>query len=214
MTGDDVTELGLPMMTVSPADDAPHPGVVVIHEGYGITAQMIRFCERLAREGYFVVLPDLFFRKGGPDLGDFALMGGSVTPEQLRGDLAAAIAHLRSLGATSIGVTGFCMGGTYTYAAAKQAADLGVDAAVAFYGSGIADELGDPACPTLICLGGNDQWVPAAAVAAIQAHHGDAVVVYDGADHGFMRDGSDSWHESAATDGWAKLVGHFAEHLH
>jgi carboxymethylenebutenolidase len=209
-----MTELGLPMLTVTPADTAPHPGVVVIHEGHGITPQMIRCCERLAREGYVVVLPDLFFRKGGPDLGDFALMGGSVTPEQLRGDLTTAAAHLRSLGATSIGVTGFCMGGTFTYAAAKWAVELDISAAFAFYGSGIADELGDLACPTVICLGASDQWIPAEAVAAIQTHHGDAVVVYEGADHGFMRDGSDSWHEAAATDAWARLVAHFAEHLH
>jgi dienelactone hydrolase len=37
--------------------------------------------------------------------------------------------------------------------------------------------------------------------------------VYDGADHGFMRDGSDSYSETAAPDAWAKLLAFFGEHL-
>ncbi len=72
-------------------------------------------------------------------------MIGAVTPEQLRDDLATAVGHLRDAGASTIGVTGFCMGGWFTYRAALWARELGVAAAVAFYGGGIARELGTPA---------------------------------------------------------------------
>jgi carboxymethylenebutenolidase len=208
-----MTELTLPLVTVTPAGvDAP-PGVLLIHEGMGITPQLIRFAERLGREGYAVVAPDLFFRTGGPDAGDFASMIGAITPEQLQGDFATAIAHLRALGATRIGVTGFCMGGFYTYRAAKWAGALGVDAAVAFYGGGISRELGDLACPTILFFGGQDEYVPMSDIEVVQAHHGDAVFVYDHADHGFMRDGSPNYSETAAPDAWAKLVAFFGEHL-
>ena len=47
----------------------------------------------------------------------------------------------------------------------------------------------------------------------VQAHHGDAVVVYPGADHGFMRDGSENYDEASATDAWARLLAFFGEHL-
>jgi carboxymethylenebutenolidase len=208
-----MTELGLPILTAAPAETGPRPGVVVIHEGMGITPQLIRFAERVAREGYVVAAPDLFFRVGGPESSDFGTMIGSVTPEQLHGDLATTIAHLRAVGATSVGVTGFCMGGLFTYRAAKWAGELGLDAAVSFYGGGISRELGDLGCPAILFFGGSDPYVPMSDIEQVQARHGDLVQVYAGADHGFMRDGSESYSESAAPDAWGKLTGFFGEHL-
>lgn len=206
-------ELALPILTVAPT--APTgAGVVVIHEGMGITPQLIRFAERVAREGYTVAAPDLFFRVGGPESSDFGTMIGSVTPEQLEGDLATTIGQLRALGVTTVGVTGFCMGGLFTYRAAKWADRLGVDAAVSFYGGGINRELGEPRCPTILCFGGADPYVPMSDIEQVRERHGDLVHVYDDADHGFMRDGSDSYSETAAPDAWAKLVAFFGEHLH
>jgi carboxymethylenebutenolidase len=209
-----MTELTLPAFTVAPAGaPTPGPGVLVVHEGNGMSAQLIRFCERLAREGYRVIAPDFFSRSHGVDPSDFGAIIGSITPEHLKGDLAAGVAALRAGGAAKIGVTGFCMGGWFTYRAAKWAADLGVDAAVPFYGGGIARDLGDVQCPTLMFFGDQDPYIPMSDVEAVQAHHGDAVVVYPGADHGFMRDGSDSYDEASATDAWARLLAFFGEHL-
>jgi carboxymethylenebutenolidase len=62
-------------------------------------------------------------------------------------------------------------------------------------------------------FGGNDPYIPMADIEKVQAHHGDAVVVYPGADHGFMRDGSDSFHPDAAADGWRRMLAFFDEHL-
>jgi carboxymethylenebutenolidase len=213
-----MTELRLPHMLFEPEPEpepgATRAGVIVVHEGYGITPQVIRFCERLAREGYLVVLPDFFFRNGGPDLGDHALMGGAVTREQLRADLATAAEQLRAMGTASIGITGFCMGGSFSYRGAKEADALGIGAAVGFYGSSVADELGELQCPTLLFFGAADPWIPREAAEAVRAHHGDAVVtIYDGAGHGFMRDGSDDYLATAAEDAWARMCGHFSAHL-
>ena len=47
----------------------------------------------------------------------------------------------------------------------------------------------------------------------MQAHHGDHVVVYPQAGHGFFRDGSDSYDDAAAGDAWERLTKFFAEHL-
>jgi carboxymethylenebutenolidase len=208
------TDLTLPAFTVAPADaPASGPGVVVVHEGNGMSAQLIRFGERLAREGYRVIAPDFFSRSHGVDPSDFGAIIGSITPENLKGDFAAAADALRASGASKVGVTGFCMGGWFTYRAAKWANDLGVDAAVPFYGGGIARDLGDLGCPTLMFFGDQDPYIPMSDIEAVRAHHGDAVVVYPGADHGFMRDGSENYDEASATDAWARLMAFFGEHL-
>jgi carboxymethylenebutenolidase len=208
-----MSELRLPLLTVAPADGAPRPGIVVVHEGNGITPQLIRLSERLAREGYLVVAPDFFFRRGGPEADDMRTLIYSVTPEDRLADFATAIAHLRALGATSIGVTGFCMGGTFAYAAARSARTLGVDAAVSFYGAGIVRQLGDLECPAIIFYGGIDRWISPEDIEVVRARHRDSVVVYDDARHGFLRDGSSDYSESASADAWERLLAHFRAHL-
>jgi len=210
-----MTELALPAFTAAPASatDQRGPGIIVVHEGNGMSAQLLRFSERLALEGYRVIAPDFFSRSHGVDPNDFGAIIGSISPENLKADFAAAADRLRGDGASSIGVTGFCMGGWFTYRAAKWGDDLGVSAAVPFYGGGIARELGEPACPTLMFFGGSDPYIPMADIEKVQAHHGDAVVVYPGADHGFMRDGSDSYDPESAADAWTKMLAFFGEHL-
>jgi carboxymethylenebutenolidase len=88
----------------------------------------------------------------------------------------------------------------------------GWDAAVGFYGAGIDGELGEPRCPTLLLFGADDQWIPTEAIAAVAAHHPDTVV-YPGAGHGFMRDGTDDFVPEAAADAWSRLLAHFDRHL-
>ena len=92
-----MTELTLPAFTVAPADaPASGPGVIVVHEGNGMSAQLIRFCERLAREGFRVIAPDFFSRSHGVDPTDFGAIIGSITPDNLKGDFAAAAEALRA----------------------------------------------------------------------------------------------------------------------
>ena len=50
--------------------------------------------------------------------------------------------------------------------------------------------------------------------ATVRERHGDAVVIYPGAGHGFMRIGTESWHDEASPDAWNRMLALFAEHLH
>jgi carboxymethylenebutenolidase len=206
-----VADVSLPYFFARPAADAPWPRVVVIHEANGISTQLLRFCQRLAGEGYAVLAPDLFFRVGGTEARDYTTLVQSLAVDEERADLAAAAAQLRELGAGKVGITGFCMGGTLSYRAALW--DIGYACAAPFYGSGIADELGAPACPVLAFFGGRDEWIPMTAIEKVQAHHGDDVVGYADAGHGFMRDGSPDFHEAAVADAWPRLLGFLAANL-
>jgi carboxymethylenebutenolidase len=200
----------LPYFLAVPQSSSPWPGVVVIHEGGGISPQLLRLCQRLAGEGFAAIAPDLFFRSGGTEAADFATLIGALRPEQVLADVEAAAGTLRGLGAARIGVTGFCMGGRYTWHTAVHG--QGFEAAVGFYGSGIADELGTPRCPTLLFFGGQDPYITPAEIERVAAHHPDTIVYAD-ADHGFMRDGSASFHAEAAADAWARTLAFFGEHL-
>lgn len=211
-----MTDIALPYFLSRPAAEPPWPGVVVIHEGNGISAQLLRFSQRLAHEGYAAIAPDLFFRAGGTEAGDFAKLMGSLKPDEVRADIEGAAATLRSMGAAAIGVTGFCMGGLFTYRAALTSGSADgttFSAAVGFYGARIAQELGTPKCPTLLFFGGQDPWIPEADIETVRAHH-PSTVVYPEATHGFMRDGSESYDEAAAADAWTRLLGFFGDHLH
>jgi carboxymethylenebutenolidase len=206
-----MAEIAVPIFFSLPAGPPPWPGVVVVMEGMGITPQLLRVCERLAREGYAAAAPDLFWRFGGsnPDAGGTPYR--DLQQADGRADIVETVARLRALGAATVGITGFCMGGTYSYLAAVSGVDI--DAAASFYGAGIPRMFGEPYCPLLIFFGGRDEYISTDEIAEVEKEHAGQVVVYDDAGHGFMRDGSDSYNEAAATDAWARLMQFFGTHL-
>ena len=196
---------------LAPAVDSDAPGVVVVMEAWGITPQLLRVCQRLAAGGYTAVAPDIYWRFGGSDPAAWERNVANLRHRDALADIDAAIAVLRERGARKVGITGFCMGGAYTYAAAVHS---DVDAAVSFYGGGIASFLREPRCPILMFFGDQDAFIPMSEVEAIERHHrSGSVVVYEGADHGFFRDGHEAYHEAAAQDAWGRLLALFSEHL-
>ena len=66
------------------------------------------------------------------------------------------------------------MGGRYSWYTAVHG--QGFDAAVGFYGGRIADDLGEPTCPTLFFFGGQDPYIPTDEIERVVAHHPDTVV--------------------------------------
>jgi carboxymethylenebutenolidase len=206
-----MTDAAVPFFFASPGVDPPWPGVIVVHEGNGMSPQLLRVCERLADAGYAALAPDLFARSGGSEAADFATLIGSLQPDEVRADLAESVERLRGFGAAKVGITGFCLGGSISYRATLSGLDL--SCAAPFYGAHIARELGRPTCPVLAFFGGRDEYIPDADVAAVRTHHPDGVVVYPDSGHGFMRDGSPSYDPTAAADAWSRLLAFFDQHL-
>lgn len=205
-----MTEIALPYFVSLPAAPPPWPGVVVLHEGNGISPQLLRLCERLAADGYAAAAPDLFFRAGGTEAGDFATLIGSLAREETRADVVTASDVLRREGAASVGVIGFCLGGLLAYRTAV--AGDGFDAAVGFYGAGISTETGQAVCPTLLIFGADDEYISPADIELVRIRHPETVV-YPEAGHGFIRDGSSSYVQAAALDAWGRMLRFFAQHL-
>lgn len=205
-----MVDIQLPCFVARPTT-TPTAGIVVIQEANGISQQLLRVTERLAAEGYAAVAPDLFFRTGGAGAHeDYMVQFGAIDMGEVEADLAAAAGMLRQMGAERVGVTGFCMGGRYSWHAAMHTHEFA--AAAGFYGTGISSDLGTPNCPTLLFYGADDPWIPRSEMEAVKAHHPDTTI-YEGAGHGFMRDGSPDYAPEAAPDAWTKTLAHFDRYL-
>jgi carboxymethylenebutenolidase len=116
------------------APDQPKdaPGVVLIEEWWGVTDHMKQTADRLAGEGFRVVVPDLF-RGRTAAKGDEAthLMQGLDFGDAATQDARGAAQYLKAQGG-KVGVMGFCMGGALSMLCAMFVPEF--DAAVAFYG--------------------------------------------------------------------------------
>jgi carboxymethylenebutenolidase len=179
-------------------------GLVLIQEIFGVTDHIKEQCDSYAVEGYEVLGPALFDREA-PGL------QASYSPEDIQKALQIArtqhpfalsiqdtqtcIDALASKG--PVFITGYCYGGTVTWAAVCRCS--GLAAASAYYGGQIpqlADET--PRCPTILHFGKHDKGIPIEAVEAVKARHPEVqVYIYD-AGHGFNSDRRTDYHAESA----------------
>jgi carboxymethylenebutenolidase len=197
-------------------EGAPVPGVVMIPDVWGLADHTRDLARRLAGEGFAVLAIDPYRKTGAPRLSDVASalawireLSDPLVLETIQEAIDALAGH-EAVAGRKLGVTGFCMGGLLTYRTAVR--NDGFSAAAGFYGAGIARELAQPRCATQLFFGGQDPYISRADIDAVVARHPDTVV-YEPADHGFMRDGSDSYHGESATDAWERLLAFFGQHL-
>lgn len=142
-----------------PAGPGPWPAVLVYMDGIGIRPAMLEVGERLATHGYFVLLPDLFYRSGPyapmnaktvfsvPDERKVLMEKylGLMTPANVMADTEALLAWLRSrpeVRPGPIGTTGYCRGGLMSLTAAGTYPDR-IAAAASYHGGGLASDAPD-----------------------------------------------------------------------
>jgi carboxymethylenebutenolidase len=213
---------------VTVPDAGRGPGIVVIHEIFGVNEYITATCRRLAELGYVALAPDLFWRIApglnlAHDEEGLARAMENVTrfdAEAAVGDVAASLDHLRALPEVQggVGVLGFCLGGTLAYLAAAAAAP---DVAVSYYGSGVPaalDQADDIECPLLVHFGGDDPYIPReqieSAREALAPRPGVTFVVHEGAGHAFDNDLAPTFHQpEAAAVAWRQTVDFLQEAL-
>jgi carboxymethylenebutenolidase len=207
------------------ATDHPLPGLLVIHEWWGLNDNVRAMTRRLAAEGYVALAVDLY----GGEVADTpeaarALMG-SVDPQRALQNLEGAREHLAArLGATGdrddrIGVIGWCFGGGWSLRAALAMGNE-IDAAVVYYGQPVTDrvELAKLRAPLLGLFGAEDGSIPVAAVRGLESTLRGLgkqveIHVYDGAGHAFANPSGTRYVPEAAEAAWRETVAFLAEHL-
>lgn len=205
------------------------PGIVLIHEIFGVNSYVRDCAQRLADAGYVTLAPDLFWRTHpGLDLpnDDEGMKAGMAAVEDLdfpqaAGDAIAALAALRKLpevtGAKA-GILGFCLGGSIAW---LVAANGDPDVAVAYYGSAIPGALGladQVSCPVIMHWGGADPFIAREqvdAVAAMSAEYDNVEChVHEGAGHAFDNHASERFYvPEAAAAAWERTAAFLAREL-
>ena len=131
----------------SAPEDEPKGGMVVLQEIFGVNHHIRAVADRYAAAGYLAIAPALFDRvEPGVELGYGEAdrprameIRGKTKLEETLADIEAAVALAAAGG--SVGVVGYCWGGTLAWAAATRLSDI--SAAVGYYGGGIANMVQD-----------------------------------------------------------------------
>jgi carboxymethylenebutenolidase len=203
----------------------PAPAVVVLHEVFGVNADIRKTCDELADQGFVAVAPDLFWRhEPGVDL--------SVTSDaDWQHGLRLYQAYDRDAGARDVkdtvdvvakppdccgkvAVLGYCLGGLMTFLTAVR---YSADAAVAYHGGDTEKYLGELDglhAPLLMHLAEEDEFISKPAQAEIKAalarKPNATVYSYPGQHHAFARHNGTHYNAAAA----ALAKGRTSEFLH
>lgn len=173
---------------------ATGPGLIVIHEWWGMNEGIVRMGERFAAEGFTVLVPDLYDGAVTDDAAKAGALMSAMKTERSMEIIAACVEELaRRTGGKKVGITGFCMGGAMAFAAAASVD--GLACAVPFYGIPRDDyfQADKMRCPIQAHFAKVDDWARADKAQRladeVNAHGGRMELhVYD-AGHAFMREG-------------------------
>jgi carboxymethylenebutenolidase len=217
---------------VTPSGSGPWPGVVVIHEAWGLDPVMRKQADRMARAGYLTFAPDLY-SDGGTRRCLVSTMRAMLSGHgKAYADIEAARLRLADDPDCTgkVGVIGFCMGGGFALAVAPR----GFDAASVNYGPAMRkmDDILTGACPVVASYGRKDVSLRGMAgkversLTKLGVEHD--VKEYPSAGHSFLNDAMTGPRPLrpllkvtgfrpdpvAAEDAWQRIDAFFGEHLH
>jgi carboxymethylenebutenolidase len=219
-----------------PLGPGPHPAVILIHHLPGWDEWYREVTRKFAHHGYAALSPNLYCREGHGTPEDVAAMvrgAGGVPDDQVVGDVAGALVHLRSLPYVNgrVGVFGTCSGGRHAFLAACRV--TGFAAAVDCWGGRVVlspedltpkqpvaplDYTADLSCPLLGLFGAEDRSPTPEQVTRHEQElkkHGKTCEfhMYPGAGHGFFYYDRPNYRQEQAVDGWSKIFAFLGKHL-
>ena len=201
---------------VLPADVVePAPGIIMIHDEWGLDATIQALARRLAGEGYAVLAVDLFGGRTAtaPGEAEILLAGLAGEPSAVPDNLRQAHDFLReSAVAPRIALLGFGFGGDWSLETAIELGDS-VDAVVTFYGQVINDQarLEGLNAPLLGLFAAQDDRIPVREATRYRSTLRDLdktaiVLIYSGVSRGFADPARATYAHEAATESWASTL--------
>ena len=204
-----------------PKGDAKLPGVIVIHEIWGLNPHIEDVTRRIALEGFLTVAPDALTPLGGtPEDPDKARpLFQKLDSQSTIQNYVAAVRYLKTHpGSTGkVGAVGFCWGGAMANQVAVNSPDL--SAAVPYYGRQPAPEdVPKIKASLLLHYAGVDEainkGVPAYEAALKKASVDYKIYMYEGAQHAFNNDtNAPRYNKEAAQLAWQRTLSFLKEKL-
>lgn len=209
------------------AGEGPWPGVVIVHDIFGLTSDVQNISQRVANAGYVVITPNLYSRGGPARCITRVFRELLMQRGQALDDVQAAKSLLEGKDecAGPIGIVGFCMGGQF----ALVMAPTGFAASAPFYGVPLPrnlDKVLHGACPVVASFGSRDPLGMGAPNKLRRVLDNKGIIndvkVYPGVGHSFanrspaqplMRIIGFGYDEDATEDAWRRVFEFFAEHL-
>lgn len=227
--------------TYTAAGDRPAPAVILYMDGLGIRPELRAMAERLASNGFFVLLPNLYYRAGEYKPFNMATM---LTDEVERNRMMALVQSVNNAGAmrdttafldflsheakvkgSKIGCVGYCMGGPLTLTAAGTFPDR-VAAAASIHGAGVATDRPDSPhllAPKMkgkiyVAVAEIDPWLTPGETdrlksALEQGGTNHNLEIYPKVQHGFAANGTPMYDREAAERHWQRITALFRETL-
>ncbi len=200
------------------------PGLIIIHEWWGLNENIQLMTRRFAGEGFRVLAVDLY---GGqvastPDGAQAAMQAATENPEALDENIRAAYQFLTEQhGVEDVAVLGWCFGGTMALRSAVLL-PTHLDAAVIYYGrldDVEREHLETIDMPMLAFFGSEDESIPLESVRQFERTMDDLgkdaeVHVYEGAGHAFANPSGENFVEDAARETWDRTAAFLREHLY
>ena len=206
----------------------PRAGIVLIQEVLGVNKNMRQTADDYAKEGYLVIVPDLYWRLE-PDVQldpedenqwakAFELLGAFDVDSGVE-DLKATLSFVRQYPSSTgkVGSVGFCLGGKLAYFMATR---TDADANVSYYGVEVDKNLAEATKiqkPLILHMAGDDEYVSPSAQASIQQGLKDnprvTIYRYEGVNHGFSRVGSYAYRKEAAELAGDRTLAFLKQHL-
>ena len=204
-----------------PRDVAGAPGLLLVHEWWGLNDNLRDMARQLASHGYLALAVDLYGgrtaanRKQAIEL----VKATMAAPQAAEANLRQAAAFLRQRGAGRVGVVGWCFGGDWALRGGMLLGDE-VDALVVYYGKPNTNraELSRLQAPLLGLFGGNDQSIPVATVRAMESTLRGLgkpvdIHVFPGARHAFANPSGRRYEPAAAEEAWRLTLEFLDAHL-
>lgn len=203
-----------------PDGPGKHPGVVVIHEAYGLNDHIKDVARRFAGEGYAALAVDLFGgRNRAVCMTRFmaGMLRGSVDRFGVA-DLKHALTYLSAqpqVDPQRVGAVGYCMGGSF--AVAWACTDDRLKAIAPYYAANPRPiEAVARICPVVGSYPAKDFTASAGRKLEVELTRRNVphdIKIYPGARHSFFNDAGGAYDKAAADDSWQRLLKFFATHL-
>lgn len=195
-----------------PEGAGPFPGVIMVHEWWGLNDYIRDQADVLADQGYLVLAVDLFNGKVAKTPAEAQAQVASLDQAAALRNLKAAAAYLRAQGVSKTGVLGWCFGGGQALQLSMSGVPL--DATVIYYGTPLVTDkvkLATIKSPVLGIFGDQDTAIPVAQVDAF----GQALAalsisnefhVYPGVGHAFANPSNPGHASKETKDAWEKTL--------